>query len=143
MIQRTADNIIQRIVELRRDIEELKTRQPIGSNQVVMFSQDSGKEWDITLPTNNAGQFPDSPGWNVAVITAEAVEGSNLVADLIPKYSVNMPIGGDFVEIPQPAAVSNRMQWYVPVFNTVGSSVSIKAQVVANIPVTITAERGG
>lgn len=41
MIQRTADNIIQRIVELRRDIEELKTRQPIGSNQVVMFSQDS------------------------------------------------------------------------------------------------------
>ena len=107
-----------------------------------MFSQDSGKEWDITLPTNNAGQFPDSPGWNVAVITAEAAKGSNLVADLIPKYSVNMPIGGDFVEIPQPATVSNRMQWYVPVFNTFGSSVSIKAQVVANIPVIITAERG-
>ena len=140
-IYRNTDDVIRRLVELKREFEEIKTRQFIGSNQIVMYPYETSSTWDITLTANRAGQSIGS-GWNVALITATAIDSSNLVADLVAQFSIAMPTGGDWVNVPQPANVSNRMQWYVPVFGTLGQSISVKARVIANTPVTITAKIG-
>ena len=140
-IYRNSDNIIRRLIELKTELDEIKTRQFIGSNQIVMYPYETSSTWDITLTANRAGQVAGS-GWNVALITATAIDSSNLVADLVAQFSITMPIGGDWVNVPQPANVSNRMQWYVPVFGSLGQSISVKTQVIANTPVTITATEG-
>lgn len=141
-IYRNTDDVIRRLVELKREYEEIKTRQFIGSNQIVMYPYETSNTWDITLQAKYPGQAVGSPGWNVALITATSVDSSNLVADFVPTFSINMPLGGGWINVPQPANVSNRMQWYVPIFNTFNQNVSIKAQIVSNTPVIITAEEG-
>lgn len=137
-IRRDDSDVVRRLVELRRSIEEMNTAQPIGSNQVVMYPYENPETWDITLNTNLSGGAPGSPGWNVAMVTATALESDDLVADLAVVFSIVMPMGGDWIAVPQPASQGRRAQWWVPVFNTLGSSVSIKAQVIANTPVSIT-----
>lgn len=139
-VQRESTDAVSQLVSMRRQVEELKTRQPIGSNQIVMYPQESSSTWDVTLQAKYAGQYSGSPGWNVAIVTAEAVDSDNLVADMVPTFSISMPLGGGWINIPQPASESGRMQWFVPIFATYNSWVSIKVQVVANTPVTITAE---
>ena len=142
-IYRNTDDVIRRLVELKREFEEIKTRQFIGSNQIVMYPYESGNTWDITLTANKPGQVPGY-GWNVAIITATATDSSNLVADLVVDFSMTMHINAGWVNVPQPASVSNRLQWYVPVFGDPvnGNVISLKAQVIANTPVTITATEG-
>lgn len=139
-VYRNTDDAISRLAELKRQYDELKNRQFIGSNQIVMYPQESGNTWDITLVAKNGGQTPTSPGWNVAIITATSIESDNLVADMVPSFSISMPLGGGWIDIPLPANETTKKQWFVPIFADMGASVSIKAQVIANTPVNITAE---
>lgn len=139
-VYRESENVISKLAELRRQYNEIKNRQFIGSNQIVMYPYESGNTWDITLSAKGGGQTPESPGWNVAVITATSIESDNLVADIVPTFSIAMPIGGGWIDIPLPANESTRKKWFVPIFATRDTDVSIKIQVIANTPVSITAE---
>lgn len=142
-IYRDSDNVIQKLAELKRCFEEVKTRQFIGSNQIVMYPYETNNTWDITLVAKYPGQAVGSPGFNLAIITARALESDNLVADIVPTFSIAMPLGGGWINIPQPAELGDQMQWYVPIFATLGSSVSIKIQVISNTPVEIIADEVG
>lgn len=141
-VLRRTGSIALDVSNLMAALDEIKNKQFIGSNQIVMYPYENSSTWDVTLQTNRSGQTPTSPGWNVAIVTAQTVGGESLVADIFVSFSINMPMGGSWVQIPQPANRHDRMQWYVPVFNTRDAYVSLKAQIIANTPVTITAEEG-
>ena len=139
-VYRTEETVIQKLAELRYGFNELKDKQFIGSNQIVMYPYENEGTWDITVQAKYPGQAVGTPGWNLIVITATAVGSDNLVADMVPTFSIAMPIGDGWVEIPQPANLGYRKQWFVPVFATLDSYISVKAQVIANTPVTISVE---
>lgn len=140
-IKRVNSGIVGEVSDLRRGIVDRKSRQPIGSNQIAMKLSETNYPWDITLVASNPGQYPGAPGWNVAIVTAEAVNSNNLIADLAVDYSIAMPIESDIIDIPLPTHESRKKEWFIPIFAPQGSSVSLKAQVIANDDVIITARQ--
>lgn len=140
-VSRLNKGIVSEVADMRREMVERKNRQPIGSSQIVMKVSETNRPWDITLAAVNSGQYPGAPGWNVAIVTAEAVNSNNLIADLAVDYSIAMPIESDIIDIPLPTHESRKKEWFIPIFAPQGSSVSLKAQVIANDDVIITARQ--
>ena len=60
MIYRNDNNLIDRVRTLLRERDELKSRQFIGSNQIMTYPQTSGKLWDISVTCDKSGQIPGS-----------------------------------------------------------------------------------
>lgn len=143
MIYRNDNSLIERLRILLRERDELKSRQFIGSNQIMTYPQTSGNNWDIAITCDKSGQVPGSK-WGAAIFYVQS-EGIDLVADIaieidrameLETYPFSFPLdptryGADF------------MAWFVPVFGnaTTGYTFNIRATVTANAPVTIRAER--
>lgn len=142
MIYRNDNSLIERLRILLRERDELKSRQFIGSNQIMTYPQMSGNPWDISITCDKSGQTPGSK-WGAAIFYVQS-EGIDLVADIAIEtdratediYPFSFPLdptryGADF------------MAWFVPIFGNpaTGYTFNIRATVTANAPVTIWAER--
>lgn len=133
---------IRELADIRRDIDAQKTRQFIGSNQMIMKLTESSSRWDLSLLPKNLGQSAGGVQWNACIVTAIAKNSNNLVADLAVEFDHNMPIITSIIEIPQPASNSRYKKWFVPIFEYAGNPVRMKFQVIANDEVDLSWREG-
>lgn len=147
-VYRGVEDLPQMISNIRKEIEEMKTRQFIGSNQLVMRNYKTANTWDLTVTTSNTGQTPDPPYWNTVTIDAEATADIDLVADIYVKLSY---VYTDYFRldqspalmIPLPVTEKRRMKWVQIVFgDTTSRQVSIKPTIISNADVTIQVRQG-
>lgn len=147
-VYRGTEDLPKMVSEIRKDLEEIKTRQFIGSNQMVMRNNQTGNTWDITVTTNGRGQTVDPPYW--AAFTIDAVSSdADLVADLFVKqnYTYVDAQGYDYqtsiMPVPLPVTEGKRMKWIVVVLgDSLTRQVSAKISVIANTNVSITVQSG-
>lgn len=150
-------NLVKNISRLMRSSNELKTRQPIGTNQIVFgaFQKPGTYDWggELTHPS----QTPDQKGRGV-LVTATALNQENLIADIavmisknntmVPEYTYknyytdafgggSNPLRLQITSIPLPIADSNKKQWQVFMVGNNGQFAYLKAQVIANDDVLI------
>jgi hypothetical protein len=136
---------------------ELKTRQPIGTNQIVFGAYENAGTYDwggeLTFPS----QTPSQKGRGV-LVTATAKNQENLIADLAivisksatmtPEYTYknyytdafgggSNPLRYQITSIPLPIADSNKKQWQVFLVGNNGQFAYLKAQIIANDDVLI------
>jgi hypothetical protein len=143
MIYRDDNSLIERIHILQRERNELKSRQFIGSNQIMTYPQTSGKPWDISITCDKNGQIPGSK-WGAVIFYVQS-EGIDLVADMVVEIDRAMELDSAPFSFPlDPTRYgADFMAWFVPVFGNqaTGYTFNIRATVIANAPVTIRAER--
>lgn len=82
LISARGDQIVGGVVEAKRAMEELKTRQIIGGDSLAFYQSDSGAAYDWS------GLLPESPpapttGHKILVVEAAAATQETLFADLI------------------------------------------------------------
>lgn len=155
---RPENDIVKDIARLMISSNELKTRQPIGSNQIVFQTVELAGTYDwggeLTLPS----QTPAQKGRGV-LITATAVNQENLIADVVvvmsknasmsPEYTQKMylydafgggsnPLSLQVNNVPLPVTQSNKKQWQIFMIGNNGQYAYIKAQIIANDDVIIT-----
>lgn len=132
-------DFINEIAEIRREMADIKTRQPIGSSQIRMRISENPGQWDTSITPHRPGQVANSDGWNVIIVTARSINDSNLVGRLAISASSDSAIY-DVVGIPLPPSQNNVMKWFVPVFGPRTQPIQLKFQIIANDDCTINYE---
>lgn len=126
------DSLITQIADIQREMHDEKTRQFVGSNQIVMkLSEMSSSTWDFSIYPHRAEQSFSEAGWNVVLVTAKAKNSNNLVADLAIRTSTKDALTR-IIDIPLPPAQSNTKKWFVPVFGKRVVPILFKLQIIAN-----------
>jgi hypothetical protein len=136
---------------------ELKTRQPIGTNQIIFgtYENPGAYDWggELTFPS----QTPAQKGRGV-LVTATAKNQENLIADIAvvmsksatmaPEYTYKdyytaaflggaNPLSLNITAIPLPVTDSNKKRWQLFMVGNNGQIAYIKAQIIANDDVDI------
>lgn len=152
------DGIARRVAALRKDMDQIKQRQYIGTDSVRFYKNDTGDPYDWS------GELPVSPqasyvGTKILRVTATALTQNVLFADLIaelrvdsnsnPRHTVidyidELDAGNDAFEIffypdAQNPGAENIQSWTVVINGTDGAFTTkptntcfMKAYVVAN-----------
>lgn len=134
------DDFVREIADISRELDNLKTRQFIGSNQIKMrLSTASNSTWDMSIVPNNPGQTSGGDGWKVVIVTARSINDSNLVGRLAIRSSLTSAVN-DVITIPLPPSQNNMMKWFVPIVCPTSQTVQLKFQIVANDECSISFE---
>ena len=83
------NDYIAEIKVLERELNDEKTPQLIGSEQIVMKLSETNSRWDMSITPYRQGQALSNDGWNVCIVTARALNSGNLVASLAVESSVD------------------------------------------------------
>lgn len=125
------NDYIAEIKLLERELEDEKTPQIIGSDQIVAKISETKNRWDMSVTPSRPGQIADDTGWAVCIVSARALNSGNLVASLAIKSSVEWAIT-DVIDIPLPPEQSNVKRWFVPIKGQKTQPIYLKFQIIAN-----------
>lgn len=124
-------DIIDEIASIKREMNDEKTRQIIGGDQIKMKLSASNSQWDMSVTPNRPGQVANGEGWTVVIVTARSKNSGNLVGRLAIQSSALNAVYS-VIGIPLSPSQNNVMKWFVPIFGTMGQSINLKFQVIAN-----------
>lgn len=154
---RQEPDIIISLADIRRQLEELKTRQFIGSNQIVLntFMLSGTYDWGGQLTATTGYDLQKARG---LLVTVTAQKQDNLIADLIVEISksssmsplwtkkddLNASFAGtgtlslSYWPIPLSTTDSKMKKWQIFLLGDTNIYAYVKFQAVANDDVTIT-----
>ena len=154
-------NIVRDVARLMISSNELKTRQPIGSNQIVFGAYENVGTYDWGGELTLQSQTPSQKGRGV-IVTATALNQDNLIADIAvvmsknpsmtPEYTQKMyiydafggginPLSLNITSIPLPVTSGNKKQWQIFMIGNNGQYAYVKAQVIANDDISLVVEQ--
>lgn len=125
------NDYITEMKALERELNDEKTLQFIGSEQIVMKLSETSSRWDMSITPHRPGQAASNDGWNVCIVTARALNSGNLVASLAVESSVDSALE-EMIDIPLPPSQSSMKKWFIPVFGPKTQPIQLKFQVIAN-----------
>lgn len=133
------NDYITEMKALERELNDEKTLQFIGSEQIVMKLSETSSRWDMSITPHRPGQAANSDGWNVCIVTARAFNSGNLVASLAVESSVDSALE-EMIDIPLPPSQSSMKKWFIPIFGPKTQPIQLKFQVIANDDCSISFE---
>lgn len=133
------NDYITEIKALERELNDEKTPQLVGSEQIVMKLSETNSRWDMSIIPYRQGQALSNDGWNVCIVTARALNSGNLVASLAVESSVDSALEKT-IDIPLPPSQSSMKKWFIPVFGPKTQPIQLKFQVIANDDCSISFE---
>ena len=125
------NDYIAEIKALKRELNDEKTPQFIGSEQIVMKLSETSSRWDMSITPHRQGQALSNDGWNVCIVTARALNSGNLVASLAIEASADWALE-EMIDIPLPPNQSSMKKWFIPIFGPKTQPIQLKFQVIAN-----------
>ena len=149
-MERSNNDVIRMLRNILTQIDELKTSQPVGTNQIVVKPYDTGAAYDaqyaITAPFQSVGS--SFKLLRITVIPQNLTENNILLSEVIPELrdlSGNRISnwGGSIAgyglsEISDDDLVSNSYLLFMVA--PTGTQVRLKTYVIANAEVTFTVE---
>lgn len=124
-------DVIDEIASIKREMNDEKTRQIIGGDQIKMKLSASNSQWDMSVAPNRPGQVANGEGWTVVIVTARSKNSENLVGRLAIQSSALNAVYS-VIGIPLLPSHNDIMKWFVPVFGTMNQPISLKFQIIAN-----------
>ena len=124
-------DIIDEIANIKREMNDEKTRQIIGGDQIKMKLSASNSQWNMSVTPNRPGRVANGEGWTVVIVTARSKNSGNLVGRLAIQSSALNAVYS-VIGIPLSPSQNNVMKWFVPIFGTMGRQINLKFQIIAN-----------
>lgn len=116
---------------LERELNDEKTPQMIGSEQIIAKISETKNQWDMSIIPSRPGQTADGTGWAVCIVTARALNSGNLVASLAIRTSIEWSTV-ETVDVPLPPDQSSVKKWFIPVIGPRTQPIYLKFQIIAN-----------